>query len=93
MNATKLAQLRSKTDRQLIAVIDSRLDVGCDYARRGYYAQAQEAYDEARVLLPRVDGLTQAERHRLGTKLVRLGEALEERTDRAGSRVQAAAFF
>ncbi len=93
MNPSKLAQLRSKTDRQLIAVIDRRLDAGCDYARRGHYIQAEKAYEEVRSLLPRVDGLTPAERHRLESKLARLGEALEERIASAGSRVQTAAFL
>ncbi len=91
MNPSKLAQLRSKTDRQLIAVIGGRLDAGFDYARRGDYAQAGKAHHEVCGLLPRVDGLTLAERRRLESKLARLGDALEEPTDRAGLQVQTAA--
>jgi hypothetical protein len=91
MNPSKLAQLRSKTDRQLIAVIVRRLDAGCESARRGYYSQAAQAYDEVRVLLPRVDSLTLSERKRLESRLAWLGETLEERTAGTGPRVQTAA--
>ena len=91
MNPSKLAQLRSKTDRQLITVISRRLDAAWDYLRRGNYTQAEKAYAEANALLPRVDSLTQVERHHLESKLARLGETLEARTSRAGSQLQPAA--
>jgi len=91
MDLSKLAQLRSKTNRQLIAVISNRLDAGRDHARRGHYVQAEKAYDEARVLLPRVDNLTQIERQRLESKLARLGATLEQRSAGTGAQVQTAA--
>ena len=91
MDVSKLAQLRSKTNRQLVAVIGSSLNAGRDDVRRGCYARAGKAYEEARVLLPLVDNLTPAERHRLESRLARLGEALEERIAATGSDVQTAA--
>jgi hypothetical protein len=92
MSPTKLTQLRSKTDRQLIAVISRRLDAGCDYARRGQYLQAEKAYDEVRVLLPCVDRLRPSEKLlQLEARLARLGETLEESSGANAARVQTAA--
>jgi hypothetical protein len=101
---TKLDELRSKTDRQLVRFITSRLDVGLNYARlvgdpesdRGWASAeafqscAVKAYDEARSLLPWVNDLSKAERRRLESKLQQLGELLEESTIHAGMRVQTA---
>jgi len=84
MNLSKLAQLRSKTDLQLLAVINRKLEAGRDYARRGCLAQAKNAYREARALLPVAGSLSQIERYHLQSKLARLGEALDERSARIG---------
>ena len=70
----KLAELRAKTDRQLVILLRSRLDGGL--ASR---AQAKRAYAEVRVLLPTVREVTEAERRRLELKLARLRGFLEER--------------
>jgi hypothetical protein len=99
---TKLDELRSKTDRQLVRFITSRLDVGLNYARlvadpeagwasaEAFQSRAAKAYDEARSLLPWVNDLSKAERRRLESKLQQLGELLEESTIHAGMRVQTA---
>jgi len=74
MNLSKLAQLRSKTNRQLVAVIGNRLEAGSELLRRGYFVEAEKAYEEARVLLPLVDSSVRGERQRLEARLTRLRE-------------------
>ena len=81
----KLAELRAKTDRQLVILIRSTLDEGL--RSRG---EAERAYSEVRALLPTVRDVTEAERHRLESKLVRLRELLRARPSHAVARVQAA---
>jgi hypothetical protein len=101
---TKLLQLRSKTDRQLIAFITSRLNAGLNYARlvieprsdsdwasaEAFHAGAAKACDEVGALLPWVNDVTNAERRRLELKLEQLRELLNESTIHAGMRVQTA---
>jgi hypothetical protein len=101
---TKLIELRSKTDRQLVAFINSRLNAGLSYARlvaapesdsrwastEAFQAGAVKAYDEVRALLPWVKDITMAERRRLELKLEQLRELLYESTIHAGIRVQTA---
>jgi hypothetical protein len=84
---SKLAELRSKTDRQLIVVMARRLDAGLELARQGLKVQARSAQREVRGLLPVVAG-NPAEKHRLETKLARLDEILRESTGRL--RIQTA---
>jgi hypothetical protein len=81
----KLAELRAKTDRQLVILIRSTLDEGL--RSRG---EAERAYSEVRALLPAVRDVTEAERRRLESKLVRLRELLRARPSHAVARVQAA---
>ena len=81
---SKLAELRAKTDRQLVALIRSTLDDGL--ASR---AEAERAYSEVRVLLPTVRDVTEAERRRLEWKLARLRELLDERPVHAMARIPA----
>jgi len=81
----KLAELRAKTDRQLVILMRSRLDDGLRSR-----AEAERAYSEVRVLLPTVRDVTEAERRRLESKLVRLRELLRTRPAYAVARVQAA---
>lgn len=80
MDLSKLAQLRSKTNRQLIAIIDHQLDAAREFVARGHYTDAENAYQEARVLIPLVDSLPHVERRRLESRLEWLGEALEQHT-------------
>ena len=72
--ATRLTALRARTDRQLIALINRRLDLGLrsDFANE----DAERIYREVSQLLPVVYGASQAERRRLEAKLARLGASL-----------------
>jgi hypothetical protein len=72
--ATRLTALRARTDRQLIALIDRRLDHGLqsDFAAE----DAEHIYREVSQLLPVVYGASRAERRRLEAKLARLGASL-----------------
>ena len=71
MNSTlevfKLAELRAKTDRELVAIIDTELELGLRFAPG--HLRAKIAYANARNLLPKVEDLTQ--RRRLEAKLKR----------------------
>jgi hypothetical protein len=86
--STKLAELRSKTDRQLVALISSRLDAGLNSAPVA--VDAQNVYDEVSALMPCVNGLTRVERRRLESKFEQLRDLLHESNPHAGMRVQAA---
>ena len=81
---SKLAELRAKTDRQLVVLIRSILDDGLTSR-----AEAERAYAEIRSLLPAVRDVTEAERRRLESKLVRLRGPLDERSAHGVGRVQA----
>ena len=81
----KVAELRAKTDRQLVTLIRTKLDEG--FASR---AEAERAYSEVLALLPTVHNVTEAERRRLESKLARLRELLDERPVPAVARMQAA---
>jgi hypothetical protein len=80
----KLAELRAKTDRQLVILIRSTLDEGL--RSRG---EAARAYSEVRALLPAVRDVTEAERRRLEAMLARLRGLLDERPVNAMARMQA----
>ena len=82
---SKLAQLRAKTDRQLVILIRSSLNEGLRSR-----AEAERAYCEVRALLPTVRDVTEAERRRLEWKLARLRDLLDERPMHAMGRAQAA---
>jgi len=72
--AIKLVALRARTDGQLIALINRRLDHGL---RSDFAAEdAERIYREVSQLLPVVYGASQAERRRLKAKLARLGASL-----------------
>lgn len=81
----KLAELRARTDRQLVTLMRSRLDDGLRSR-----AEAERAYSEVLVLLPTVRDVTEAERRGLESKLTRLREILDERPAPAAARLQAA---
>ena len=100
----KLTELRSKTDRQLIAFITHRLDSGLNYARLAagpdsvgdwtsaevFQSRAERAYDEARVLMPWLEQASHTELQRLESKLLSLRGLLEESTIHAEIRVETA---
>jgi hypothetical protein len=79
-----LANLRARTDRELIAIIDSALERGLGLQRRRTNggvvnqrrAEAEQAYAEAMKLLPAVYG-SASERLRLEGKLAELRSALD----------------
>ena len=95
----KLAELRAKTDRQLIRLIDDEVERGLNLARlhrnthsamdwdsaKWHRAKAERAYAEAAKLLPTVYSLSEPERHRLQVKLRKLKGALAEWPQRAGA--------
>ena len=81
----KLAELRAKTDRQLVILIGSALDGGLRSR-----AAAERAYSEVRALLPTVRDVTEAERRRWEAKLARLRGLLDERPVHARARMHAA---
>ena len=81
---SKLAELRAKTDRQLVILIRSTLDDGLRSR-----AQAERAFAEVGALLPTVRDVTEAERRGLESKLARLRDLLDERPMRATASLQA----
>jgi hypothetical protein len=68
----KLIALRARTDGQLIALINNRLDQGL----RSDFVVAEEIHREVSQLLPLVYGATPAQRRRLEAKLTRLTASL-----------------
>ncbi len=95
----KLAELRAKTDRQLITLIGSSIERGLALAglladrksRNGWAcAKAEAAYGEASLLLPWVYDATKLERRRLELKLALLREMLDELGAQPGGRVRTA---
>jgi hypothetical protein len=87
----KLEQLRARTDRELIALIDRELARALETARAASrrWANAEKVGDEARHLLPKVYNL--GERLRLESKLKELREALDGCPDSERPRLRAAA--
>jgi len=99
LNASKLAELRARTDRQLIQIINNQLERGLHLAllaaetESDYHfgvtelhdAEAEKVCAYALSLLTRVDDTN--ERRRLETKLLRLRGALDGQR-----RVMAASF-
>src|SRR6185503_9969245 len=79
---SKLAQLRAKTDQDLVTVIGRRLDAGLNFARNSRLFQAEEAHKEALRLLPWVSAPDE-ELQRLEAKLERLGNLMERYAVRA----------
>jgi hypothetical protein len=74
---SKLEELRTKTDRELIALIDNDLRRGRILAEQ-FQPGAEDLYAEARRLLPKV--FDTGERQRLAQGLRRLRQALDERS-------------
>ncbi len=72
----ELEQLRARTDRELVALIDRELDRGLVYVRSAdrHWADAEKVSAEARKLLPKVYNLN--ERLRLERKVRELREAM-----------------
>jgi len=84
--ATTLASLRARTDRELIVIIGSTLKRGLDILRNSdggaverRWAEAELAHAEAVKLLPLVYGFMESDRRRLEVGLAELRSALNAR--------------
>ena len=74
----KLAELRAKTDRQLLALVSAQLDRALALAEAGeYLIRAEEIYREVRRLLPLAESASHAEWCRLTARMKRLREVLD----------------
>jgi hypothetical protein len=88
----KLAQLRARTDRQLVELISAKLDRGFAYARvlaardsgasrpmsREFLQRAEEAWHEANHLLPALGGNVGTDRAALLRRAGVLREVLDQ---------------
>lgn len=86
---SKFDELRLKTDRQLIQLLNSQLDLGIGYAHQAlksadnrsiaehHYLAAKRAHGEASRLISLADEIGQDELHGIGWKLEHLREMLE----------------
>ena len=82
---SKLAELRAKTDRDLLTIIDNALDLGLLLAANEpdvdpagvLHRRAADIYADTVMLVDRVDNVR--ERRRLEEKLRQLRESLERR--------------
>ena len=104
VEGSKLAELRAKTDKQLVALINHRLDVGIRWARRiaaldpaqDHVAIKQirdfsgKAYDDALLLLPTVSDLEHASLARLRQRLAELRDLIDDIPAEQGVPAQAA---
>ena len=71
---SKLAMLRAKTDRELLTLIRMELDRGLALASAGVkgsrsHAQAEEAFERAKALLPTIPNLNRWDRAKLEAAL------------------------
>jgi hypothetical protein len=79
---SKLTELRAKTDRELVSVIDNAVEVGLLIAASGtqsaaavrLHGRAREIYTDALMLIPKVEDVS--ERRRLEERLKLLRETL-----------------
>jgi hypothetical protein len=72
--SSKLVELRSKTDRQLVELITRTLETAACFARsEEFHARAERACDEVRRLLP---CLSRADRRHVEARLAQIADAL-----------------
>ena len=80
---SKLAELRARTDRDLVRILNADLERSLALANVAatkhsvFRSQAEARYTRAKMLLPKLSGLTTAEQADLETKLKELGMALD----------------
>lgn len=80
---SKLAELRARTDRDLVRILNADLERSLAQAsvaataRSFFRIQAEAVYDRAKALLPNLSGLSADERAQLEAKLKELGMALD----------------
>jgi len=79
----KLAELRARTDRDLVRILNADLERSLALAsvaatkRSVFRTQAEAMYTRAKTLLPELSGLTADERAQLEAKLKELAMALD----------------
>jgi len=79
----KLAELRARTDRDLVRILNADLERSLALAsvaatkRSVFRSQAEAMYTRAKTLLPKLSGLTADEQARLEAKLKELAMALD----------------
>lgn len=74
----RLQELRAKTDRQLLALIDRELEAAQRSETNGDYAGAARAYVEATRLVPLLPDLSAVESARLEARLESLTNRISE---------------
>ena len=80
----KLAELRQRTDRDLVKIMDTELERGLILAsvaaarQSPLHIQAEKVHRVVSALLSRVGGLTAAERSAMESRLLELRRALDE---------------
>ena len=82
-NTQKLRIIRSRTDRDLLVLVQHELDRGCNLVNlatsrnSALFAQAEKAHDSAAALLREISGLTDNDRQHLESQV----NALRSRLD------------
>jgi len=78
---SKLVELRSKTDRQLVELVTRTLEAAQCFARTDEFRpRAERACEQVRLLLPY---LPRAERRRAEVRLAQIGEIFQPRAHAA----------
>jgi hypothetical protein len=88
-NTGKLAELRGKTDRELLVLIQRELDRALTLADM---AEAEKAYDKTVTLLPNVADVRQGEQRRIDAALKELRRRLDQIPAAARAQQQFASF-
>ena len=79
----KLAELRARTDRDLVRILNADLERSLALANVAagkhsvFRAQAEAVYNRARILVPKLSGISAAEQAQLERKLKEVGMALD----------------
>jgi hypothetical protein len=88
----KLEQIQARTDRQLVAIINRRLEAGLRLAResagRDSEIAVERAFAEATQLLPAVRGIGKEQRWRLEAELNRLRNLLDGAADQRAALIR-----
>jgi hypothetical protein len=80
---SKLAELRARTDRDLVRILNAELERSLALANVAatrhsvFRAEAEAVYSRARALLPKISGVTADEQAELEAKIKELGMALD----------------
>jgi hypothetical protein len=81
----KLAQLRARTDQQLLGLVYTELETALRSESGGNYTQAARAYVEATRLLPLLENISTVERARLEARLDIIRDRISEEAASAAS--------